>query len=38
MHEAGATGFVVGTSSILKDGPSAFSEKYREYQAEIARA
>jgi ribulose-phosphate 3-epimerase len=38
MHEAGAAGFVVGTSSLLKDGPSAFSEKYREYQAEIVRA
>jgi ribulose-phosphate 3-epimerase len=38
MHEAGATGFVVGTSSLIQGGPGAFSEKYRAYKAEIARA
>jgi ribulose-phosphate 3-epimerase len=29
---------VVGTSSLIQGGPSAFSEKYRAYQAEIVRA
>jgi ribulose-phosphate 3-epimerase len=38
MHEAGATGFVVGTSSLIQGGPGTFSEKYRAYKAEIARA
>ncbi|OFK23459.1 ribulose-phosphate 3-epimerase [Olsenella sp. HMSC062G07] len=36
MHQAGATGLVVGTSSIIQGGPDAFAEKYRDYQAQIA--
>ena len=38
MHEAGATGFVVGTSSLIQGGPGEFAEKYKDYQVQVARA
>ena len=36
MIAAGATGLVVGTSSLLKGGPDRFAENYRTYTAAIA--
>ena len=36
MLAAGATGFVTGTSSMLKEGPEAFADCYREYMKAIS--
>lgn len=36
MMAAGATGLVVGTSSLLKGGPTCFAENYRAYTAAIS--
>lgn len=35
MLEAGATGFVAGTSSMLKDGPESFLGHYNQYMKDI---
>ena len=38
MIQAGANGFVAGTSSMLNDGPEAFEGCYRAYMEEISKA
>ena len=36
MLAAGATGLVVGTSSLMKDGPEGFAANYERYLSDIA--